>query len=998
MVEGANGKLYGFSSYGGLHDEGVFVEFDPLTNQKRALISFDVATTGIYVQGVPLETSNGVFVGLSSMGIFEYNVNLNQFTLKISSSTFSGGIWSMMKASNGKIYGTQRKSNTSYNGDIIFEYDPQTNVKTTKYSFPTSRVNGFDAAYSMVETSPGVLYGTTRWSNSTGGVVYSYNYLTNTFTKRQQLSKWISSGSIQHSNGKLYFYTLSGGVNNNGRFYEYSPSSNSLSVKHDVDTVGNSYPIELSTTKFLFAKSDNQGITPGYFYEYNISNALTTTLDTIGSDFNFRINNLLRHSNGKIYGTGDNYIFEYDVVNSNLMLKTKLGDYYHGRRPTGKLLQASDGSVYGVTNAVFNLDVAFLYKIDPNTLKFEIVYEFQVYNKAYVNGYRLPPAPYGHLLEVGNRYVYGIAEVHGVPEDDIMFRYDLQNDTMEYIAKFYDTSTGSNPDGELALTSSNTVIGTCRNGGANGEGTIFEYNISGNNLTKKLDFTVANKTPSSGLIHFAGQNYWGLSEAGYSYNAGNLFNYDFSSNTVSTISRLRSNSSNSRYGLKAIGNVLVTQSNKYYGVSKHGGSTANKGIIFEVDTSAYSVSKKVTFTNSGVLPHTPETGLIQTPNGRIFGVGNRGGINYLGGIFEFNPVNNTISSKFDFTDSLGKYPEHPLTLVGACRSSLKPQLVLSADTVCSAVSITITVTNPSALRNDVYWGLYADSLSTVSLDSSASGIFNYTPTKTTVLYVRGEGGCQLDGESDSIIVVYDSSYNKTINTTSTLCQGENFVRPVGDTLFNVQSTFTDTSILQTAKSGCDSIVYTIVNVNSINTTVSRSGITLTVAEPNATYQWNNCRTNSPVPFQVNQTFNVSNNGIYNVIVSKNNCVDTSTCQFFVTRSPNSTGQTHNPNGNNTTFSQQAKIASSQSLVGLNALQLSSSIYPNPAKGIVSLSVSATFETLEVKVLDIKGRLVQSLNFKNNEVLSFSLKGESGIYFIQLTNEKGERANLKVVKQ
>jgi len=53
---------------------------------------------------------------------------------------------------------------------------------------------------------------------------------------------------------------------------------------------------------------------------------------------------------------------------------------------------------------------------------------------------------------------------------------------------------------------------------------------------------------------------------------------------------------------------------------------------------------------------------------------------------------------------------------------------------------------------------------------------------------------------------------------------------------------------------------------------------------------------------------------------------------------------------------------------------------------------------EADVINIQGQVVQELQINNQNALELELKGKAGIYFIQLTNEKGERVNLKVVKQ
>ena len=53
---------------------------------------------------------------------------------------------------------------------------------------------------------------------------------------------------------------------------------------------------------------------------------------------------------------------------------------------------------------------------------------------------------------------------------------------------------------------------------------------------------------------------------------------------------------------------------------------------------------------------------------------------------------------------------------------------------------------------------------------------------------------------------------------------------------------------------------------------------------------------------------------------------------------------------------------------------------------------------QLEVRDIQGRLLESRRESNQIRIELDLKGNAGIYFLSLIDEKGERANFKVVKQ
>jgi hypothetical protein len=117
------------------------------------------------------------------------------------------------------------------------------------------------------------------------------------------------------------------------------------------------------------------------------------------------------------------------------------------------------------------------------------------------------------------------------------------------------------------------------------------------------------------------------------------------------------------------------------------------------------------------------------------------------------------------------------------------------------------------------------------------------------------------------------------------------------------------------------------------------------------------------------SFTPIQNGDYAVILQNGNCRDTSNCYSVTT-------------------------------VGLDENHFKNSInfYPNPSNGLVNIEVAQKQMLLQVKVRNIHGQLVQEENYKNQNQLQLQLNGKAGIYFIELINAKGERANLKLVKR
>ena len=135
------------------------------------------------------------------------------------------------------------------------------------------------------------------------------------------------------------------------------------------------------------------------------------------------------------------------------------------------------------------------------------------------------------------------------------------------------------------------------------------------------------------------------------------------------------------------------------------------------------------------------------------------------------------------------------------------------------------------------------------------------------------------------------------------------------------------------------------------------------------YQWYNCSTNLPITGATSQTFKPQDTGYYKVVVKAYGYSDTSSCVPVLA-------------------------------IGLNENKFHEEVsyFPNPNNGQITINLERVAHKVEVQVRNIQGQLVQTDLLLNDKTFKIELNQPSGIYFIQLTNEKGERANLKLVKQ
>lgn len=154
--------------------------------------------------------------------------------------------------------------------------------------------------------------------------------------------------------------------------------------------------------------------------------------------------------------------------------------------------------------------------------------------------------------------------------------------------------------------------------------------------------------------------------------------------------------------------------------------------------------------------------------------------------------------------------------------------------------------------------------------------------------------------------------------------------------------------------GCDSVITTTFTISNLNASVSVSGNTLSAVSPGLTYQWLNCDSGySPVSGANAQSFTPQFSGNYALEVSDINCRDTSAC-------------------------------TNVTLVGLeNPMDLEAHIYPNPTQSSFQVEISTRVQNLEVRVMDVSGKVLLRQNGNNTSLIKMDLNVAAGMYFVEV---------------
>ena len=92
-----------------------------------------------------------------------------------------------------------------------------------------------------------------------------------------------------------------------------------------------------------------------------------------------------------------------------------------------------------------------------------------------------------------------------------------------------------------------------------------------------------------------------------------------------------------------------------------------------------------------------------------------------------------------------------------------------------------------------------------------------------------------------------------------------------------------------------------------------------------------------------------------------------------------------------------------SIVGVNELQNADigQIYPNPSSEVVYIPVNVNgSEMIDIRLFDITGKLAKTVfsgSMSGNQLLTMSVDDlKSGMYYLELTNDEGEKSVQKLI--
>ncbi|HAN18283.1 MAG: hypothetical protein A2X13_04730 [Bacteroidetes bacterium GWC2_33_15] len=519
LVEGDNGKLYGMTNVGGVNAKGVLFEYCIETNELIKKVDFDGTAKGRNPMGGMVKGEENILYGTTYLGgandkgvFFKFDTGTGVYTKLVDFNTTTiGGAprGTILKTDPDIYYGLAAWGGTN-NAGAIYSFSSTTNTITKEYDLnSTSEGNSPNGTFALLDN---ILYATTNTGCPLNkGSFFKFNLNDKSLNVCIEFQTKYNGesplGGLTLANDKFYGITFNGGVNNAGIVYSFNPVTNVFTKICDFNetTIGSKPEAGFLLAKNgkLYATTTKGGVNGGgTIIELDpYTDQVIKRADFTGKrDYSKAA--IIQASNGKIYGTtyssnltGTGILFEYDIESNIISNLVSFSDDSTGKYPYGGVVQGIDGKLYGMTSSggAFSNGLVYSYNIESDILKKEFD----------LNQVNTGKNPYGNFILASDDNLYALMNSGGTFNKGTLVKINFNNWGFEKVFDFEEVPYGYKPDHTLYEASVGKLYGVTNEGGIYYNGTLFEYDFISNTFTKLHDFgTATERNPSTVLTSF----------------------------------------------------------------------------------------------------------------------------------------------------------------------------------------------------------------------------------------------------------------------------------------------------------------------------------------------------------------------------------------------------------------------------------------------------------------------------------------------------------------
>jgi uncharacterized repeat protein (TIGR03803 family) len=465
------------------------------------------------------------------------------------------------------------------------------------------------------------------------------------FGNPTQSAHHASYGMILAHDGKLYGTTFGGGPRGGGIVFRVNKDGRNFEIIHDF---ASQYVNSGGTGPAGNVAEASDGKLYGATIGGGIYGAGTIfRLNPDGSDFevihNFQAtedsggqnpqDKLIEGTDGKLYGVtqyGGNFdsgtIYRINKDGSGFEELHEF-DWQKGEGywPKSALLQGSDGILYGTLAEGEEIeDAGKIFKINPDGTGYEIIHDFGSHAGDGAN-------PIWSLAEGPDGALYGSTPLGGPLTGGVIFKLRKDGSHYQVLQSFSEKRfTLGVPFGPMRLSSDGTLYGTTRYGGRPFDaGSVYSLRRGGAEFRVVGYFRGGSRDvafPSGELAQDDAGNFFGSSLRGGPANEGTLFRWNPAGNDAA----LHSFNSTGGDGGRADSQLALGTDGSLYGTTSRGGEFG-KGTVFRInaDGSGYKILRSLQDTPVGVIADSAGSDLFFTTSTGLLRMKSNGSLKSL---------------------------------------------------------------------------------------------------------------------------------------------------------------------------------------------------------------------------------------------------------------------------------------------------------------------------------------------------------------------------------
>ena len=450
LLQGADGALYGTTSYGGTTNQGIVFRIETGGGNFNVLRSFTgVAGDAAAPYSALIRGSDGALYGTTYAGgsraqgtVFKLNEDGGGYAVVHSfigtgddaATPYAG----LLEGSDGALYGTTWNGGNTNLG-TVYRLNKDSTGYALLHNFTGAGGDGANPYTGLIEAQTGALYGTTAaGGTATYGTIFKLNKDGSGYGVIHSFSGTTADGAapygtlIEGADGQLYGTTAFGGAGNLGTVYKLKQDGTGFLVIHS------------------FTGTAGSGTEP-YAGVIQLSNGLLYGVTAFGGVSNV----------GTIFRLGTN-------GSGYALLRSFTGVSGDGAIPYAALFKGSDGVLYGTTYAGGVTNQGTVFKLNQDGSGYSVMRRFTG-----GAGDGLYPSAGASLVEGSDSALYGATYSGGSTNQGTVFKINHDGSGFALVLSFTGAGDdGANPYGGMMKSRDGAFYGTTQNGGV-GCGTVF---------------------------------------------------------------------------------------------------------------------------------------------------------------------------------------------------------------------------------------------------------------------------------------------------------------------------------------------------------------------------------------------------------------------------------------------------------------------------------------------------------------------------------------------